>query len=68
MTSLNIELHFRVKFHILGINGNNYQSWSLNIELHFQDESVVESLKEDEKETDKDKKNLKPKLLLLRQI
>ena len=45
----------RPNFHILDINGNNYQSSSLNIELHIQDEGFIESLKDVGKKSDKDK-------------
>ena len=45
------------KFHVFDINGQNYQSWRLDVELHLQQEGLAESLKKNGKANDKDKAN-----------
>ena len=45
------------KFHVLDVNGQNYQSWRLDVELHLQGEGLVDALVENRKATAKDKAN-----------
>ena len=45
------------KFHMLDVNGHNYQSWKLDIELHLQGEGLADALIEDGKAIAKDKVN-----------
>ena len=45
------------KFHMLDVNGQNYQSWKLDIELHLQGEGLVCALVEHGTTTTKDKAN-----------
>ena len=47
----------KLKFHVLDISGNNYQSWKLDIELHLQREGIAEALVEDSTTMPKDKAN-----------
>ena len=35
------------KFHVLYVEGQNYQSWKLDIEIHLQGEGLVDVLVED---------------------
>ena len=46
------------KFHVLDINGQNYQSWRFDVELHLQGECLANSLKEDGNANAKDKANV----------
>ena len=32
------------KFHVLDVSGQNYQSWRLDIELHLQEEGLINAL------------------------
>ena len=57
----------KLKFHVLGISVNNYQSWNLNIELQLYNEALVEFLKKDEKTTDKDKE-IETKIALVKRF
>ena len=45
------------KFNILDVSGNNYLSWCLDVELHFQGQGLVETLVESEKYNEKDETN-----------
>ena len=45
------------KFHVLDVNGQNHQSWKLNVEIHLQGESLAESLKENKNANEKDTSN-----------
>ena len=45
------------KFNILDVSGNNYLSWYLDFELHFQGQGLVEILVEDGDYTEKDEAN-----------
>ena len=45
------------KFPVLDVNGKNYQSWRLDVELHLQGEGLTDALIENEKATAKDKAN-----------
>ena len=47
----------KLKFHVLDISGNNYQSWKVDIEFHLQGEGLADALVEDGKATTKDKTN-----------
>ena len=47
----------KLKFHMLNINGQNYQSWKLDIELHLQGEALADALVKDGKATAKDRAN-----------
>ena len=45
------------KFYVLDVSGQNYQSWSLDVELHLQGKCLVDALVEDGQATGKDKAN-----------
>ena len=45
------------KFNILDVNGNNYLSWYLDVELHFQGQELVKTLVESGKYNEKDEAN-----------
>ena len=47
----------KLKFHVLDVNGQNYHSWRLDIELHLQREGLVDALVVDETAKTKDKAN-----------
>ena len=46
-----------VKFHLLDVSRQNYQSWKLDIELHLQGDGLADALVEDETTTTKDNPN-----------
>ena len=45
------------KFNILDVSGNNYLSWCLDVELHFQGQRLVETLVKDGDYIEKDEAN-----------
>ena len=47
----------KLKFHVIDVSGQNYQSWKLDIELHLQGEGLADDLVEDGITTTKDKAN-----------
>ncbi|XP_017972807.1 PREDICTED: uncharacterized protein LOC108661337 [Theobroma cacao] len=46
------------KFHILEVSGNNYLSWCLDVELHFQGQGLANAIIIDGNANDKDKANV----------
>ena len=45
------------KFNIFDVNGNNYLSWYLDVELHLQGQGLVETLAVTGKYNEKDEAN-----------
>ena len=45
------------KFHILEVSGNNYLSWCLDMEMHFQGQDLANAITEDGTSNAKDKAN-----------